>query len=120
MAPFFGFHMPNYTSPGIPDDRLFDHVVEQARAAEAAGFDLVTVMDHLYQIRGIGPETDPMLREGPALRDPRVVHPGRLPRPAGMMRADLPRSVPDSRSARAAPSVSLPPGLPQRAGATGA
>src|SRR2546430_13945194 len=35
MAPFFGFHMPNYTFPGIPDDRLFDHVVEQARAAEA-------------------------------------------------------------------------------------
>jgi len=31
------------------------------RAAEAAGFDLVTVMDHFYQIRGVGPETDPML-----------------------------------------------------------
>src|SRR5207253_7833360 len=61
MAPFFGFHMPNYTYPGVPDDRLFDHVVEQARVAEAAGFDLVTVMDHLYQIRGVGPETDPML-----------------------------------------------------------
>src|SRR2546423_12604906 len=61
MALLFGFHMPNYTFPGVPDDRLFDHVVEQARAAEAAGFDLVTVMDHLYQIRGIGPETDPML-----------------------------------------------------------
>jgi F420-dependent oxidoreductase-like protein len=53
--------MPNYTFPGVPDDRLFDHVVEQARAAEAAGFDLVTVMDHLYQIRGVGPETAPML-----------------------------------------------------------
>ena len=53
--------MPNYTYPGIPDDRLFDHVIEQARAAEAAGFDLVTVMDHLYQIRGVGPETAPML-----------------------------------------------------------
>src|SRR5438105_7684394 len=61
MAAFFGFHMPNYTYPGVPDDRLFDHVIEQARAAEAAGFDLVTVMDHLYQIRGVGPETDPML-----------------------------------------------------------
>jgi len=53
--------MPNYTYPGIPNDRLFDHVVAQARAAEAAGFDLVTVMDHLYQIRGVGPETAPML-----------------------------------------------------------
>src|SRR6266480_1622714 len=61
MAPFFGFHMPNYTYPGIPDDRLFDHVIEQARAAEEAGFDLVTVMDHFYQIGGVGPETAPML-----------------------------------------------------------
>jgi F420-dependent oxidoreductase-like protein len=61
MAAFFGFHMPNYTYPGIPNDRLFDHVVAQARAAEAAGFDLVTVMDHFYQIRGVGPETAPML-----------------------------------------------------------
>ena len=61
MAPFFGFHMPNYTYPGIPDDRLFDHVIEQARAAEEAGFDLVTVMDHFYQINGVGPETAPML-----------------------------------------------------------
>jgi len=61
MAAFFGFHMPNYTYPGIPDDQLFDHVVAQARAAEKAGFDLVTVMDHFYQIRGVGPETAPML-----------------------------------------------------------
>ena len=61
MAAFFGFHMPNYSYPGIPNERLFDHVVEQARWAEAAGFDLVTVMDHLYQIRGVGPETEPML-----------------------------------------------------------
>jgi len=61
MAAFFGFHMPNYTYPGVPDDKLFDHVVAQAKAAEKAGFDLVTVMDHFYQIRGVGPETDPML-----------------------------------------------------------
>jgi len=53
--------MPNYTFPGVPDEELFDHVVEQAKAAEAAGFDLVTVMDHFYQIRGVGPETAPML-----------------------------------------------------------
>jgi len=61
MAPLFGFHMPNYTFPGVPDDLLFDHLVKQVRAAEAAGFDLVTVMDHFYQIRGVGPETAPML-----------------------------------------------------------
>jgi F420-dependent oxidoreductase-like protein len=61
MNALFGFHMPNYTYRGVPDDRLFDRVVEQAKAAEAAGFDLVTVMDHFYQIRGIGPETEPMM-----------------------------------------------------------
>src|ERR1700730_2058553 len=60
MNPMFGFHMPNYTFPGVPNERLFDRVVEQAKEAEKAGFDLVTVMDHFYQIRGIGPETDPM------------------------------------------------------------
>ena len=61
MNALFGFHMPNFTYPGVPKDRLFDHVVEQAKAAEKAGFDLVTVMDHFYQIRGLGPETEPMM-----------------------------------------------------------
>src|SRR5438093_3773542 len=61
MAPFFGFHMPNFTFPGTSDDQVFDRVVDSARAAEDAGFDLVTVMDHFYQIGGIGPETEPML-----------------------------------------------------------
>ena len=60
-TPFFGLHMPNFTFPDVPPAGLFDHIVELAQAAEAAGFDLVTVMDHFYQIRGIGPETDPML-----------------------------------------------------------
>jgi F420-dependent oxidoreductase-like protein len=59
--PFFGYHMPNYTYPGVPDDQLFDKVVEFALAAETAGFDLVTVMDHFYQIGGVGPEDQPML-----------------------------------------------------------
>jgi F420-dependent oxidoreductase-like protein len=53
--------MPNYTYPGVPDGRLFDRVAESVKAAEKAGFDMVTVMDHFYQIRGVGPETDPML-----------------------------------------------------------
>ncbi len=61
MAAFFGFHMPTFTFPGVPNDRLFDRVAENAKAAENAGFDLVTVMDHFYQIRGIGPETEPMM-----------------------------------------------------------
>jgi F420-dependent oxidoreductase-like protein len=61
MNAFFGFHMPTFTFPGVPPDRLFDRVAENAKAAEKAGFDLVTVMDHFYQIRGIGPETEPMM-----------------------------------------------------------
>jgi F420-dependent oxidoreductase-like protein len=60
-TPFFGLHMPNFTFRDVPPDHLFDHVVGLAQAAEAAGFGLVTVMDHFYQIRGIGPEMDPML-----------------------------------------------------------
>src|SRR5438094_4350588 len=61
MSLFFGFHMPNFTFPGADGAALFDRVVENAKAAEAAGFDLVTVMDHFYQIRGVGLETEPML-----------------------------------------------------------
>src|SRR5512147_419852 len=61
MRPWFGLHLPYYTFAGTPTEALFDRVAEQARAAEEAGFSLVTVMDHLYQIDGIGPVTDPML-----------------------------------------------------------
>ncbi len=53
--------MPNFTFAGAAGPALFDRVVANTLAAEAAGFDLVTVMDHFYQIRGVGPETDPML-----------------------------------------------------------
>jgi F420-dependent oxidoreductase-like protein len=61
MAAFFGFHMPSFTFHGFSQDGLFERIVENAQAAEKAGFDLVTVMDHFYQIRGIGPETEPMM-----------------------------------------------------------
>jgi F420-dependent oxidoreductase-like protein len=58
---FFGYHLPNFTFPGTPRDELFDRFLELAMTAESCGFDLVTVMDHFYQIRGIGPEEDPMM-----------------------------------------------------------
>jgi F420-dependent oxidoreductase-like protein len=61
MAPFFGYHMPNYTFLGTPDVDLFDRTVELAQAAEKSGFDMVTVMDHFYQIGVVGPEEEPML-----------------------------------------------------------
>jgi F420-dependent oxidoreductase-like protein len=60
MSLIFGFHMPNYSFPGSRREEIFNRIVQQAKAAEAAGFDLVTVMDHFYQIGGIGPETEPM------------------------------------------------------------
>lgn len=53
--------MPNFTFPGTPLERLFDKVVEQAKLAEDLGFRQVTVMDHLYQIPGVGTLDDPML-----------------------------------------------------------
>jgi len=61
MRPWFGLHLPSYTFPDAPPVRLFDRIVEQVRVAEATGFSLVTVMDHLYQIPGVGSVTEPML-----------------------------------------------------------
>ncbi len=56
-----GFQIPNFTFPGVTDDKLFDHVAMLAGTAERAGFDSVFVMDHFYQLPNIGPRTDPML-----------------------------------------------------------
>lgn len=67
MDVFFGYHMPNFSFEDGRRERLFDHVAGLAQAAESAGFDLVTVMDHFYQIRGVGPETEPMLEAYTAL-----------------------------------------------------
>jgi len=61
MQPWIGLHLPLYTFPDTSSAELFDRIVEQARAAESNGFRLVTVMDHLYQIHGVGAEDEPML-----------------------------------------------------------
>src|SRR3989454_12358912 len=37
---FLGFQIPNYTFPGVTNDRLFDHVAMLANTAERAGVDL--------------------------------------------------------------------------------
>ncbi|WP_022882456.1 LLM class F420-dependent oxidoreductase [Gryllotalpicola ginsengisoli] len=50
----------NFSYPGGPAT-LFDTVVAQAREAEASGFDTVLVMDHFYQLPGIGTPDQPML-----------------------------------------------------------
>jgi F420-dependent oxidoreductase-like protein len=61
MRPWFGLHLTSYTFPETPPEGIFDRLLEQVRTAEDAGFDLITVMDHLYQIQGVGPVTDPMM-----------------------------------------------------------
>jgi F420-dependent oxidoreductase-like protein len=57
----FGYHMPSQTFPEASTTDLFDRIAANVVAAESAGFDLVTVMDHFYQISGIGQEDEPML-----------------------------------------------------------
>jgi F420-dependent oxidoreductase-like protein len=61
MRPWFGLHLPSYTFPDTPPERIFDRLLEQVRTAEDAGFELISVMDHLYQIRGVGQVTEPMM-----------------------------------------------------------
>ena len=55
-----GYQIPNFTYPGIGGADIFKNVVAQAQAAEAAGFDRVFVMDHFYQLPGIGAPEEPM------------------------------------------------------------
>ncbi len=55
-----GYQIPNFTYPGVAPAAIFDNVVEQAKAAEAAGYDRVFVMDHFYQLPGIGAYDEPM------------------------------------------------------------
>jgi F420-dependent oxidoreductase-like protein len=56
-----GLQIPSFTFSGVPPERMFERVADIARTAEAAGFDSIWVMDHLHQIRTVGPRTDPML-----------------------------------------------------------
>ncbi len=55
-----GYQIPNFTLPGVAADDVFNNVVEQAKAAEAAGFDRVFVMDHFYQLPMLGAPNEPM------------------------------------------------------------
>src|SRR3954449_8500981 len=54
-------HLPNFNYPGIGPDRLFQHLAAIATTAEESGFSGVTVMDHLHQIPGVGPQENFML-----------------------------------------------------------
>ena len=54
-------HLPNFNYPDTAPEQLFEHLVEIARTAEESGFSSITVMDHLHQIRSVGPPTNWML-----------------------------------------------------------
>lgn len=61
-----GFQIPNF-SYGTGVAELFPTVIAQAQEAEAAGFDSVLVMDHFYQLPGLGAPEEPMLEAYTAL-----------------------------------------------------
>lgn len=56
-----GYQIPNFTYPDGDPDKIFEHLVVQVKAAEASGFDRVLLMDHFYQLPGIGDPDDFML-----------------------------------------------------------
>src|SRR5437660_863425 len=62
-----GFQIPNFTYPGVPNDRLFEQIVTLATAAERGGFDCVYVMDHLYYTPRVRPHAVPVLDGYPLL-----------------------------------------------------
>lgn len=55
-----GYQIPNFTYPNLKGHELFQNVVAQAKAAEEAGFDRVLVMDHFYQLPGLGTPDEAM------------------------------------------------------------
>ncbi|WP_280254615.1 LLM class F420-dependent oxidoreductase [Nocardia wallacei] len=66
MSIRLGYQMPNFSHATSPRE-LFPSVIAQARAAEAAGFDAAFVMDHFYQLPGLGAPEEPMLEAYTAL-----------------------------------------------------
>ena len=56
-----GYQIPNFTYPNAAGSKqIFDTVIAQAKSAEASGFDRVLVMDHFYQLPGLGAPQEPM------------------------------------------------------------
>ena len=62
----FALQIPNF-SYGTGVSELYPTVIAQAQEAEAAGFDSVFVMDHFYQLPGLGTPDQPMLEAYTAL-----------------------------------------------------
>ncbi|HYM84248.1 MAG TPA: LLM class F420-dependent oxidoreductase [Candidatus Dormibacteraeota bacterium] len=55
-----GLQIPSYTWPGGAE-AIAPMLGRVVRTADEVGFDSIWVMDHFFQIRSVGPVTDPML-----------------------------------------------------------
>jgi F420-dependent oxidoreductase-like protein len=55
-----GYQIPNFTYPNTSGNQIFQSVIAQSKAAEDAGFDRVFVMDHFYQLPGLGTPDEAM------------------------------------------------------------
>ena len=55
-----GLQVPSFTWPGGAAE-IGPTLGEIARTADGAGYDSIWVMDHFFQIRGVGPPEEPML-----------------------------------------------------------
>ena len=61
-----GLHIASYMWPGGPD-AIARHLTEIARTADEAGFARLSLMDHFFQIEGLGQHDDPVLEPYAAL-----------------------------------------------------
>lgn len=55
-----GLQIPSFTYPGVAPEDLFERICELAVTGEQHGFDSVFVMDHFYQLPGIGAPSENM------------------------------------------------------------
>ena len=55
-----GLQLPSFTWPGGPEE-IGPTLARVVRSADDAGFDSIWVMDHFFQIRGVGRPEEPML-----------------------------------------------------------
>jgi F420-dependent oxidoreductase-like protein len=62
----FGLQVNSFTWPGGPE-MISQHLANVTRTADRVGFDSIWVMDHFFQIRGLGPPEAPMLEGTTAL-----------------------------------------------------
>jgi len=62
----FGLQIPSFTWPGGTPE-IGPTLARIVETADTVGFDSIWVMDHLFQIRGVGPAEDPMLEGWTAL-----------------------------------------------------